>query len=121
MYQLRPAAVYAFPQLLDQLDPAFATAMHEQEEALRGVQTGPFPHAARAEVYRFVIAQIRRWDERVPVYLSTESREMWDELEGELGQSKRAFTCGCGPMATADGKLRLAANMKLTTYAPEDF
>lgn len=106
---------------LDQLDPAFATAMQEQEEALRGVQTGPFPHAARAEVYRFIIAQIRRWDERVPVYLSTESREMWDELEGELGQSKRAFTCGCGPMATPDGKLRLATNMKLTTYAPEDF
>lgn len=105
---------------LDHLDPAFAAAMQEQEGALRGVQTGPFTHEARAEVYRFIIAQIRRWDKRVPIYVSTESREMWDELEDELGQSKRAFVCGCGPMATPDGKLKLAPDMRFTTYEPQD-
>jgi DNA repair photolyase len=105
---------------LDQLEPAFAEAMVEREEALRGVRTGPFPHAVRAEVYRFLIEQIRRWDKRVPIYVSTESREMWDELGDVLGQSKRAFLCGCGPMATPDGRLRLSADMRFTTYAPED-
>jgi hypothetical protein len=105
---------------LEQLDPAFAQAMQEQEEALRGVRTGPFPPEARLEIYRFLIRQIRRWDGAVPIYISTETRELWDELEGELGQSKQAFLCGCGPMATPDGKLTLAPNMKLTTYAPTD-
>ena len=105
---------------MEQLEPAFAQAMQEQEEALRGVDTGPFPPEVRREIYRFLIAQIRRWDAQVPIYISTETREMWDELEGELGQSKTAFICGCGPMATPDGKLSLAPDMKLTTYAPTD-
>jgi hypothetical protein len=105
---------------MDQLDPAYAQAMQDQEEALRGVDTGPFPPEVRREIYRFLIAQIRRWDRDVPIYISTETREMWDELESELGQSKRAFICGCGPMATPDGKLMLAADMKYTTYAPTD-
>lgn len=106
---------------LDQLDPEFARAMQEQEEQLRGVDTGPFPSECRKVIYRFMIEQIRRWDKDVPIYISTETREMWDELEGELGQSKRAFICGCGPMATPDGKLTLAPDMKYTTYAPTDY
>jgi len=105
---------------LDQLEPAYAQAMIDNEEQLRGVDTGPFPPAVRAEIYRYILGLIRRWDADIPVYISTESREMWDELEGELGQSKMAFVCGCGPMATPDGKLKLAAEMKYTTYAAED-
>jgi hypothetical protein len=104
----------------DQLDPVFAEAMQQQEEALRGVDTGPFPPEVRKEIYRYLIAQIRRWDKHVPIYISTETREMWDEMEGELGQSKSAFICGCGPMATPDGKLTLAPDMKYTTYEPTD-
>lgn len=105
---------------LEQLDPPFAQAMVEQEEALRGVDTGPFPPEVRREIYRFLIEQIRRHDPSVPIYISTETREMWDELEPELGQSKQAFICGCGPMATPDGKLTLSPDMKYTTYAPTD-
>lgn len=105
---------------LEQLDPVFAEAMQEQEEALRGVDTGPFPPEARKAIYRFLIGQIRRWDKQVPIYISTETREMWDELEGELGQSKTAFLCGCGPMATPDGRLTLSPEMQYTTYAATD-
>ena len=105
---------------MDQLDPAFADAVQGQEEAMRGVDTGPFPPEVRKEIYRFLIAQIRRWDKDVPIYISTETREMWDEMESELGQSKRAFVCGCGPMATPDGKLALAPDMEYTTYEPTD-
>lgn len=105
---------------MEQLDPAFAQAMQEQEEALRGVDTGPFPPEVRKEIYRFLIEQIRRWDKDVPVYISTETREVWDEMEGELGQSKKAFICGCGPMATPDQKLTLAPDMRYTTYCPTD-
>ncbi|MEN6645421.1 MAG: hypothetical protein ABFE08_23505 [Armatimonadia bacterium] len=105
---------------MNQLEPAYAKAMQEQEEALRGVDTGPFPPEVRKEIYRFLIAQIRRHDKDVPIYISTETREMWDELEAELGQSKKAFICGCGPMATPDGTLTLSPDMKLTTYSPTD-
>ncbi len=105
---------------MQQLEPAYAQAMEEQEEALRGVDTGPFPPEVRRDIYRFLIGEIRRWDKDVPIYISTETREMWDELESELGQSKRAFICGCGPMATPDGGLTVSPEMKLTTYAPTD-
>jgi len=105
---------------MDQLEPAFAQAMQDQEEALRGVDTGPFPPEVRKEIYRYLIGQIRRWDAQVPIYISTETREMWDEMESELGQSKTAFICGCGPMATPDGKLTLSPEMKFTTYAATD-
>jgi hypothetical protein len=57
---------------LDQLDPEFARAMQEQEEQLRGVDTGLFPPECRRAIYRFLIQQIRRWDKDVPIYISTD-------------------------------------------------
>lgn len=103
---------------LETLDPVFAQRMVEQEETMKGEDTGPFDPESRKEIYRYLIGEIRRHDHEVPVYISTETREMWDELAPELGQNPKAFICGCGPMATPDGKLTLSAEQKYTTYCP---
>jgi hypothetical protein len=43
---------------------------------------------------------------------------MWDAIGDEVGQSKRAFLCGCGAMAVPGRRLALAPEMKFTTYEP---
>ncbi|MFO8007525.1 MAG: hypothetical protein R6V05_07325 [Candidatus Brocadiia bacterium] len=100
----------------DLLDPEFAEAARESAEELEGVRTGPFPHELRAQVYRFFIREARRHDEDVPLYVSTESREMWDELTDELGQEPGAYVCGCSPVALPGGRLALSKGCPASTY-----
>jgi spore photoproduct lyase len=88
------------------LDPDFVRAMRESAEEMRGFLPGPFPHEVRAEVYSFYLEEIRKHDESVPVFLCTESAEMWREFEGRLGRSPGNYVCGCGPQS-APGATRL--------------
>ncbi len=85
---------------LELIEPRFVRAMEEEANAVRGVATGPFPHAVRAEIYRFMLGEIRRHSRDVPVFLCTESREMWRELGPELGMSPADYICGCGPQCS---------------------
>ncbi len=101
---------------VDTLDSRLNAAARRAADELRGSHLGPFPHAARAEVYRFFIEQIRRWDTDVPLYVSTESREMWDELADELGQEAGCYVCGCGPVALPGGGLALSQGCPASTY-----
>ncbi len=102
------------------LDPELLAAAREAAPVMKDVRTGPYPHAARKEIYRHFIAEIRKHDTEVPVYLSTESRQMWDELEGELGQDKRAFFCGCSPVGLPGRKLKLSEDCPCSTYVPAE-
>ena len=80
----------------------------------------PFPHHLRAEVYRFLIGEVRKHDPRVPIFLSTETREMWAELADEIGQSARMFMCGCNPVQLPGPKLMTGEHIPASTYFPPD-
>ncbi len=81
------------------LDPRFVAQMRDSAEEMRGVRAGPFPHDLRAEVYDFYFREIRRYDADVPVYLCTESRQMWEQFAPKLGFGARDYPCGCGPQS----------------------
>ena len=100
-------------------DPAYIAAMEEAAGQMKGVRTGPFPHKVRAEIYRFFIEEVRRWDKSVPLFISTESREMWDELKDLLGASPAQFACGCGPICAPGPCLKASKEAKTSTYAPQ--
>ena len=82
----------------DLLDPTFVEAARDAQEEMKDSRHGPFPHHKRAEMYRHLISEARKHDERIPLFISTESTEMWEELAPELGQDPRKFLCGCNPV-----------------------
>lgn len=100
------------------LDAECVEAARAAADRMRGVLTGPFPHEVRREIYRHLIAEARRWDRQVPLYICTESREMWDDLAYELGQDPRWFFCGCGSVALPGRKLGLSPGLRYSTYHP---
>ena len=81
------------------LDPAYARALDESAEAMKGVTAGPFPNWVRAEIYGFLLAEIRKHDKDVPVFLCTEAPEMWREFAPRLGVDPSNYVCGCGPQS----------------------
>ena len=82
--------------------------MEESKEAMRGVVTGPFPPEVRAEVYSFYLDEIRKHDRDVPVFLCTESPELWREFAPRLGFEPGNYACACGPQSVP-GMRRLAS------------
>jgi DNA repair photolyase len=82
----------------DLIDPTFVEAARAAREDMSESSHGPFPHEKRAELYRFMIREARKYNPGIPLFLSTETGEMWDELSGELGQNPRRFFCGCNPV-----------------------
>jgi len=100
------------------LDPELLAAAKGAADRMADVRTGPFPPEVRADIYRFFIREIRKHDKKIPLYISTESREMWDELAGELGQDPRAYVCGCSSVAVPGRKLALCKELKCSTYSP---
>ena len=82
----------------DLLDPAFVEAARDAQEEMKGSRHGPFPHEKRVEMYRFLIGEARKHDPKLPLFVSTETADIWDELSAELGQSPRRFFCGCNPI-----------------------
>ena len=83
---------------LDLLDPTFVAAAREAQEEMKDSRHGPFPHHKRAEVYRFLAQEARKYDRRIPLFVSTETAEMWDDLAEDLGQDPNRFFCGCNPV-----------------------
>jgi len=84
----------------DILDPGYVAEMEAHADAMKGVVTGPFPSHVRAEVYGFYLDEIRKHDRDVPVFICTESREMWDRLAPRLGLKPGSYACACGPQCT---------------------
>jgi len=103
---------------LDLLEPEYVEAAQEAAEEMEGNVCAPFPHHARKEIYQYLIEQVRRWDDEVLLFLSTESREMWDELKGELGQDPNSFFCGCSSVALPGRRLSLSQGCPHSTYSP---
>lgn len=103
---------------VDLLDPACVEAARQSAAEMKGVTTGPFPHEVRKEIYRHLIREARRWDKDIPLYISTESRRMWDDLKDELGQDPRCYICGCSSVAVPGRKLALSPAFRYSTYHP---
>jgi spore photoproduct lyase len=101
---------------LDQLDPTFVEAAREAQEEMKATRHGPFPHAKRAELYRFLIQEARKHDPKIPLFVSTETTEMWDELAEELGQDPNHFFCGCNPIL-APGPRFVPSELDRSNYA----
>ena len=79
------------------LDERFLAAMRERPADVQGKLYGPIPHEFRKEILSFCLREIRSIDPHLPVSLCLESTEMWDELEAEMGISREAYPCCCGP------------------------
>jgi DNA repair photolyase len=101
---------------LDSFDQNYVNAARESAEEMKNSKTGPFPHNVRREIYRFFIEQVRRRDKKVLLYICTESREMWDDLKGELGQDPGSYICGCGSAAVPGKRLALSRGFRYSTY-----
>lgn len=93
------------------LDEEFAAAMDSAAPFLKGKRYGPLPHEARAEIYRFLIAEIRRERPDIPIALCLDTPAMWAELRDEVRQDADNYACVCGPLC-APGNPQLAAMKK---------
>jgi len=82
----------------DLLDPIFVEAAREAQEEMKDSRHGPFPREKRVEMYRFLIAEARKHDPKLPLFVSTETAEVWDDLAPVIGQNPRKFFCGCNPV-----------------------
>jgi hypothetical protein len=88
-----------FVKLVDTslIDPWALAEAEKAAEELGQASVRPFPHHVRRAIYEFALDEIRKYDPKIPVALSTESRQMWDELGPRLGQDPTNYVCGCGP------------------------
>jgi DNA repair photolyase len=100
----------------DLIDPDCLAEAEKAEAEMNGQTHAPFPHYVRAEIYRFLIGEVRKWDQEVPIFLSTETREMWRELEDEIGQRARSFMCGCNPIQVPGPKLKYTEGIRRSTF-----
>jgi len=103
---------------LDLLDPDCLQAARDAVGEMQDQRQSPFPHRVRKEIYQHLIREVRRWDHEVLLYLSTETREMWDELKDELGQDPRCYICGCSSVAVPGRRLALSPAFRYSTYHP---
>jgi len=83
----------------EMLDPDLLREAEEAKEEMTSRSVRPYPHRVRAEIYRFYVHEIRKYDQDVPITLCTEALDLWQEFTPVLGQTPRNFVCGCGPGA----------------------
>ncbi len=92
-------------------DERFAAEVDRQAREGAGVHGKHlFPHALRAELLRFAVDEIRRHRPDQSVALCNETREMWRELEPELGVTPADalgghYACCCGPTSVPGNPL----------------
>jgi DNA repair photolyase len=91
------------------LDPEFMAAAEAAQEEMKDTLARPFPPEVRAEIYRHHLREIRKWNQDVPVSLSTENFSMWKEIGAEFGFKAGNYPCGCGPF-TVPGAPTLGCN-----------
>lgn len=105
---------------MEHLDPECVEAARAAAPTLkeRERRVGPFPHDTRRMIYQHLIREVRRWDQEVKLYVSTETREMWDDLKDELGQDPSCYVCACGSLAIPGGGLALNPGLRYSTYHP---
>ncbi len=99
---------------VDLIDPRFLAAAEAARDEVGGKLYGPLPHAAREEIYRFMIDEIRRISPDTPVSTCLETPEMWNALGDEMRMADDDYVCCCGPMSTP-GEPRLCTSSPFNT------
>jgi hypothetical protein len=83
---------------------------------MEGVRVGPYPHHVRKEIYQYLIGEARKHSDDVLLYVSTESRAMWEDIADDLGQDPSSFFCGCSSVAVPGGKVQLSQGCPYSTF-----
>jgi spore photoproduct lyase len=88
---------------LDELDPDVLAEARACVAETRGQKGAPFPHRARARIYRDLVGIVQDALPETRVSLCLESPAVWDAL-GPLVPPRRggSFVCNCGPRATPE-------------------
>ncbi len=102
MWHKYPDMVARLPTEL--LDEEFLKAAEESQDEVEDTRTKPFPQWVRKTVYEHHLAEIRKYDQDVPVSLSTENFRMWSAMKDQLGCSATNYVCGCGPQSNPGAK-----------------
>ena len=99
--------VYKMKRAMDMslVDPDMLEAMEQAALEMQGKKYGPMPHDARAEIYRFLIDEVRAANPDIPISMCLESMEMWDQFGPELGMRPDHYFCNCGPTCTPGTEL----------------
>lgn len=83
------------------IEPRFLEAIYDARDDMHGKVYGPLPHELRAEMYRFMLAEIRRLSPDTPVSICLEAPDMWEELAAELAPMRPGrYACCCGGTCT---------------------
>lgn len=59
---------------------------------------GPFPDSARIEIYQFMIEQIKKHNQAIPIALCTETAQVWKAISTLTSIQMNNFKCVCGPL-----------------------
>ena len=87
------------------LDGKYVPMMESAAPLLEGRAYGPLPHEARAEIYRFLMSEVRRVSPATPMALCLETPAMWAELRDLHRQDPEDYVCVCGPRCTPGNPL----------------
>jgi spore photoproduct lyase len=90
---------------LSLIEPKYVEMMRASAPLLKGKPYGPLPHEARAEIYRFLMAEVRRVSPHTPMALCLETPAMWAELADLHRQHPDDYVCVCGPHCTPGNEL----------------
>ena len=80
----------------ENLDGHFVDSMRQAAPEMDGKHAGPFPPAARAEIYGHYIDEIKRISPKTAVNLCTEERQIWEMLSHKLEMHPDRLFCCCG-------------------------
>ena len=87
------------------LEEKYVPMMESAAPLLAGRPYGPLPHEARAEIYRFLMEEVRRVSPSTPIALCLETPAMWAELADLHRQDPDDYVCVCGPRCTPGNPL----------------
>ena len=65
---------------------------------VKKVEKQILPYDSRLKFYRYIIEEVKRVDDEVPVAICMEDRQMWDDLEDEIGMTADEHVCCCDPL-----------------------
>ena len=90
---------------LSLVEDKYVPMMESAAPLLAGKAYGPLPHEARAEIYRFLMAEVRRVSPATLMALCLETPAMWAELADLHRQDPDNYVCVCGPYCTPGNPL----------------
>ena len=88
-------------------EPRFVQAVREGAEQMRGKIWGPIPDEQREEIYRFLIAEIKKRSPDTPVSLCQEPLAMWQSLSDVLEMPPDYYACCCAKDSVPGGHPRV--------------